>query len=134
MGVLPMFPRARPIIGCGGLIDRGLVNLFIHMIFCNFNIIINLVVAPTCCRNLHRQPLHHLTRLVETRLMIELDFEIYLFSMELQSFEKPYVTLLYSANPASWQPIYIKGLKKLSQLAQHLFIATQLEKLKGLSP
>jgi hypothetical protein len=31
------------------------------------------------------------TRLVETRLMIELDFYIYVFSMELRSFEKPYV-------------------------------------------
>ena len=30
-------------------------------------------------------------RLVETRLMIELDFYIYVFSMELRSFEKPYV-------------------------------------------
>ena len=29
------------------------------------------------------------TRLVETRLMIELDFFIHVFSMELQSFEKP---------------------------------------------
>jgi hypothetical protein len=29
MGVLPMFPRSCPIIGCGGLIDWGIVNLFI---------------------------------------------------------------------------------------------------------
>ena len=28
-------------------------------------------------------------RLVETRLMIELDFYLYVFSMELRSFEKP---------------------------------------------
>jgi hypothetical protein len=36
------------------------------------------------------QPFYQ-TRLVEKRLMIELDFYIYVFSMELRSFEKPYV-------------------------------------------
>jgi hypothetical protein len=34
---------------------------------------------------------YHLARLVKTRLMKELDFYIYVFSMELRSFEKPYV-------------------------------------------
>jgi len=28
-GVLPIFPRSCPIIGCGGLIDWGIVNLFV---------------------------------------------------------------------------------------------------------
>jgi len=44
-------------------------------------------------KNLHRQPLYHSTHLVKTRLMmmIELDLYIYVFSMELRSFEKPYV-------------------------------------------
>jgi hypothetical protein len=37
-------------------------------------------------------------RLVKTRLLVELVFDIYVISMELQSFEKPYVTLLNSAN------------------------------------
>jgi hypothetical protein len=31
-------------------------------------------------------------------LLVELVFDIYVTSMELQSFEKPYVTLLNSAN------------------------------------
>jgi hypothetical protein len=44
-------------------------------------------------------------RLVETRLMIELDFYIYVFSMELRSFEKPYVALLNSSNWATGGPI-----------------------------
>jgi hypothetical protein len=35
------------------------------------------------------------------RLLVELVFEIYVFSMELQSFEKPYGTLLNSANWAT---------------------------------
>ena len=38
--------------------------------------------------------------------MIDLDFEIYVFSMELQSFEKPYAALLNSAKRAYEQPIY----------------------------
>ena len=33
--------------------------------------------------------------------MIELDFYIYVFSMELRSFEKPYVALLNSSNWAT---------------------------------
>jgi hypothetical protein len=39
--------------------------------------------------------------------MIELDFYIYLFSMELRSFEKPYVALLNSANTVYNQPVGI---------------------------
>ena len=38
------------------------------------------------------------------RLMIELDFYIYVFSMELRSFEKPYVALLNSSNWATGGP------------------------------
>ena len=33
MGVLPMFPRSCPIIGCGGLIDWGIVNIFVFRDF-----------------------------------------------------------------------------------------------------
>ena len=85
----------------------GVSSIFSYLgIFCNFNIIFNLVVGPICRRNLHRQPLHHSTRLVETRLMIELDLYIYLFSMELRSFEKPYAALLNSSNRAYKQPIW----------------------------
>ena len=64
------------------------------------------VVAPISLRNLHRHPLYHSTRLVKTRLMIELDFYIYVFSMELRSFEKPYVALLNSSNWATGGPGY----------------------------
>jgi hypothetical protein len=79
----------------GGAIDRGLVNLFIFRDICNFNIIFNLVVGPTCHRNLHN------TIQRVSCLMIELDLYIYLFSMGLRSFEIPYVALLNSANRAS---------------------------------
>jgi hypothetical protein len=48
--------------------------------------------------------------------MIELDFYINLFSMELQSFEKPYVALLNSANTAYNQPL---GLQLLSPAEEH---------------
>ncbi len=89
----------------------GVWSIFSYLgIFCNFNIIFNLVVGPICRRNLHRQPLHHSTSLVETRLIIELDFYIYLFSMELRSFEKPYVALLNSANTAYNQPVCFSNL------------------------
>ncbi len=37
---------------------------------------------------------YHLARLVKMRLMIDLDFYIYVFSMELQSFEKTLCTSL----------------------------------------
>jgi hypothetical protein len=37
--------------------------------------------------------------------MIELDFYIYVFSMELRSFEKPYVALLNSSNWATGGPL-----------------------------
>jgi len=47
--------------------------------------------------------------LIKTHLMIELDFEIYVFSMELQSFEKPYVALLNSSNRAYKQPLPVDG-------------------------
>ena len=73
---------------------------------CNFNIIFNHVVGPICGKNLHSQPLYHSTRLVETHLMIELEFYIYVFSMELQSFEKPYVALLNSSNWATGGPLW----------------------------
>jgi hypothetical protein len=53
----------------GGVIDWGLVNLFIIGFFCNFNIIFNHVVGPICRRNLHRQPLHHLTCLVSADII-----------------------------------------------------------------
>ncbi len=43
--------------------------------------------------------------LVKTRLLVELVFDIYIISMELRSFEKPYVTLLNSANWAYKGPI-----------------------------
>ena len=39
--------------------------------------------------------------------MIELDFYIYVFSMELRSFEKPYVALLNSSNWATGGPLGI---------------------------
>ncbi len=69
------------------------------------------VVAPISLRNLHRHPLYHSTRLVKTRLMIELDFYIYVFSMELRSFEKPYVALLNSSNWATGGPLcsHVRG-------------------------
>jgi hypothetical protein len=74
-------------------------SIFSHFeIYPNFNINFNRVVGPICRRNLHRQPLHLSTHLVKTRLLVELVFDIYVISMELQSFEKPYVTLLNSAN------------------------------------
>ncbi len=76
------------------MIDWGMSIFSYFGICCNFNIIFNCVVGPICGRNLHRQPLYHSTLLVETRLMIELDFYIYEFSMELRSFEKPYVSSL----------------------------------------
>ena len=77
---------------------------------CNFDIILNHVVGPICCQILHRQPLHHSARLVETRLMIELDFFYIYFPWNYGSFEKPYVALLNSANLASWQPLLINTL------------------------
>jgi hypothetical protein len=40
--------------------------------------------------------------------MIELDFYIYVFSMELRSFEKPYVALLNSSNWATGGPLWLK--------------------------
>ena len=67
----------------------------------------NLVVAPTCCRNLHRQLLHQSTRHVKMLLLIELVFEICVISIELLSFEKLNVTLLNSANIVENQPIRI---------------------------
>ena len=80
-------------------------SIFSHVwIFCNFNIIFNLDVGPICCRNFHRQPLHQSTRLVEKLLLVELVFEVCVISMELQSFENPYVTLLKSANRVYMQP------------------------------
>ncbi len=87
----------------------GVSSIFSYLgIFCNFNKIFNLVVGPICRRNLHRQPLHHLTRLVEMPLMIELDFEINVFSVELRSFEKPYVALLNLANTAYKQSLCLR--------------------------
>jgi hypothetical protein len=48
----------------------GVSSIFSYFgIFCNFNIIFNLVVGPICRKNLLRQPLHHLTRLVKTCLI-----------------------------------------------------------------
>ena len=67
----------------------------------------NLVVAPTCRWNLHRQPLHQSTRHVKMLLLIELVFEICVISIELLSFEKLNVTLLNSANIVENQPIRI---------------------------
>jgi hypothetical protein len=58
-------------------------------IFSNFNFIFNPVVAPTCCRNLHRQPVYHLTRLDEMRLLVELYFETYVFSIDLKKHYVP---------------------------------------------
>ncbi len=66
-------------------------------IFSNFNIIINPVVAPICCRNLHRQPIYHSTHLDKIRLLVESYFETRVFSIELQSFEKALCTMLNSA-------------------------------------
>ena len=64
-------------------------------------------------------PLHHSTHLVETRLLVELVFETYAFSMELQSFKKPYGTLLNSSNCVTGGPIpkifYMPDLKNLGQ-------------------
>ncbi len=55
----------------------GVLSIFSYFgIFCNFNIIFNHVVGPICRRILHKQPLHHSTRLVETLLLVELVFEI----------------------------------------------------------
>jgi len=63
----------------------GVLSIFSYLgILCNFNIIFDLVLGPTCCRNLHRQPLHHSTRLIEMCLMIELDLYIYLFFMDYE--------------------------------------------------
>ena len=77
----------------------GVASIFLHFgIYCNFNIIFNLVLWPICCRNLHRQPLHQSTHLVEMLLLVELVFDMFVISMEQQSFEKPYVTLPKSAN------------------------------------
>jgi hypothetical protein len=59
---------------------RGVLVLHVlYGICCNFNIIFNRVIGPICRQNLHRQTLHHSTRLVKTRLMIELDFYIYIY-------------------------------------------------------
>jgi hypothetical protein len=52
--------------------------------FSNFNFIFNPVIAPTCCRNLHGQPIYHLTCLNKTRLLVELYFETCVFSIELE--------------------------------------------------
>ena len=82
------------------MIDWGLVIFLYSGIFCNFNIIFDHVVGPICGRSVHRQPLHHSTPLVKMLLLVELVFEIYVISMELQSFEKPYVTLLNIAKRA----------------------------------
>jgi hypothetical protein len=65
--------------------------------FSNFNFIFNPVIAPTCHRNLHRQPLYHLTHHDKMRLLVELYFEMCVFFIELQSFEKALCTLLNSA-------------------------------------
>ena len=82
----------------------GVSSIFSYYgICCNFNIIFNRVIGPIYRQNLHRQPLHHSTRLAETRLMIELD--LYRFSMELRSFERPHVALLNSANWATGGPM-----------------------------
>jgi hypothetical protein len=76
----------------------GVLSIFSHLvIICNFEIIFDPVVGPRCCKNLHRQPIHHSVRPVETHLTIELYFEICVFSMELKGVEKPYLTLLNSA-------------------------------------
>ncbi len=45
---------------------------------------------------------YHSTRLVETRLMIELVFEIHVLSMELRRFEKPYVYSKLAENSSNW--------------------------------
>ena len=45
--------------------------------------------------------------LVETRLLVELVFETYVFSMELLSFEKPYGTLLNSSNWVTGGPVSV---------------------------
>ena len=70
---------------------------FVLGIFSNFNFIFNPIVAPTCRRNLHRQPMYHLMHFDKTRLLVELYFETCVFSIELQSFEKALCTLLNSA-------------------------------------
>ncbi len=66
-------------------------------IFSNFNFIFNPVVAPICRRNLHREPVYHLTRLGKTCLLVELYFVTCVFSIELQSFEKALCTFLNSS-------------------------------------
>jgi hypothetical protein len=65
--------------------------------FSNFNFMFNPVVAPTCRRNLHRQPVYRLTHLDEMHLLVESYFETCVFSIELQSYEKALCILLNSA-------------------------------------
>jgi hypothetical protein len=66
-------------------------------IFSNFNFICNPVIAPICCRNLHRQPVYNLMHHDKMCLLVELYFETCVFSIELQSFEKALCTMLNSA-------------------------------------
>jgi hypothetical protein len=75
----------------------GLVSFLVLGIFSNVNSIFNPVVATICCRNLHRQPISHSTRLDDTRLLVELYIETRVFFIELQSFEKALCTMLNSA-------------------------------------
>ena len=63
----------------------------------------NCIIGPFVVKIYIGNP-HHSTRFVETRLMIELDFN-YLFFMELRSFEKHYVALLNSSNWATGGPL-----------------------------
>jgi hypothetical protein len=75
-------------------------------IFSKFNFIFNPVVAPICCRNQHRQPVYHSTRLDKMPLLVELFFETCVFSIELQSFEKTLSTLLNSAKGVQNRPLF----------------------------
>jgi hypothetical protein len=62
--------------------------------------------------------------------MIELDFYIYVFSMELRSFEKPYVDLLNSSNWATGFTIPIPKENSVSIFGIKLW-REPLKKLAG---